>query len=210
MLTGIVIASLVSMIELPMAVRLWRFDRAEFVIFIAAFASELIGLSEGVILGVVLSFASFTMRASTQPRFFLGILPEQEGFHNLEQSSHVRPIAHTLIYQFNGALFFASIEDLERDIGNALREDTRLVIVTGISSIDMFATERLLLFYRKLKQRGIRFYIAGHTGVVRERLIAYGAKELIRDGAVRRRLTEALAAGGMLPPYPLGNRGKKN
>ena len=208
-LTGIVIASLITMLEFPMSLRLWRLERSEFFIFTAAFGAELIGLAEGVIVGVLLSFASFTMRASSEPSYFLGVLRDEEGFHDLAQTPHARPIAQTVLYQFTGPMFFANAEDFERDILGALREDTRLVVVTGVSSLDMFAAERLLQFYRRLKTRGIHFYLSGHAGVVREQLVSYGAKELIRDGAVRQRLTQALAAGGVVPPYPLGNREKK-
>ena len=126
----------------------------------------------------------------------------------MAEYSHARPIACTVLYQFGGALFFGNIEELEHDILGALQEDTGLVVVTGVSSVDMFAAERLLYLYRRLKNRGVRFYISGHAAVVREQLIAYGAKEMIRDGAVRRRLTQALAAGGVTPPYELGSREK--
>ena len=208
-LTGIVIASLITMMEFRLASRLWKLDRVEFLIFAAAFLAELIGLAEGVIVGVVLSFTSFTLRASAQPRSFLGIRAGEDGFHDLTHPPRPHPIAHTVLYQFNGPLFFASVEDFERDIRGALMDDTNLVVVTGVSSVDMFAAERLLKFYRRLKQEGIRLYLAGHADTVREQLINYGAKEMIREGAVRKRLTEALAAGGLLPPYPLSNLEKR-
>ncbi|MBR1496618.1 MAG: SulP family inorganic anion transporter [Oscillospiraceae bacterium] len=207
-MTGIVVASLISIMEFGMAGRLWVLERSEFFIFAGAFAAELIGLAEGVLAGLVLSFVSFTMRSSRQPRYFLGVLRGEEGFHDLAQHPGARPIARTVLYQFNGALFFANAEDMEHDILDALREDTALVVVMGISSVDMFAAERLLDLYRLLKRRGIRLYLCGHVGVVREQLISYGAKEMIREGAVRRRLTQALAAGGIVPPYELGTREK--
>ena len=202
-LTGIVIASLITMIEFPMAVHLWKLDRSKFFVFLAAFGAELLGLAEGVIVGVVLSFASFTMRASDQPRYFLGCLKGKGGFYDLGQTPHARPIEHTVVYQFNGTLFFASVEDFESDILGALEEDTKLVVVTGVAAVDVSAAERLLEFYHRLKARGIAFYLAGHASAVNEELIKYGAEELVRDGAVCQRLTQALAAGGLEPPYPL-------
>ena len=202
-LTGIVICSLGTILEFDMAEHLWKIDRANFFVFAAAFAAEMLGLAEGVLVGVVLSFASFTMQASAQPSYFLGCMRGHEGFFDLEQTPHARPVRHTVLYQFNRPLFFASVEDFERDLSAMIQDDTEIVVVTGISSVDMFAAERLMHFYQKLKKRGILFYLAGHAAAVNEQFMAYGAGALINDGAVRQRLTQALNAGGLTPPYPL-------
>ena len=202
-LTGIVIGSLGTILEFDLAGRLWKMDRANFLIFAAAFAAEMLGLAEGVLVGVVLSFASFTMRTSAQPSYFLGCMEGHEGFFDLEKTPHARPIQQTVLYQFNGPLFFATIDDFERDLWAAIRPDTTVVVVTGVLSVDSFAAERLLHFYRNLCGKGISFYLAGHAAAVNEQFIEYGAEELIHEGVVRQRLTQALNAGGLTPPYPL-------
>ena len=202
-LTGMVIASLITILEIPVAAHLWKIDRPSFLIFLAAFLAEMLGLAEGVLVGVVLSFAAFTMRASSQPGYFLGCMEGHDGFFDLSQTPHARPIEQTVLYQFNGPLFFATIEDFEREIFHALKPDTGLIIVTGVASVDLFAAERLLKLYRELRQRGILFFMAGHAAAVNEHLMSYGAAELIYNGAVRQRLTQALIAGGFTPPYPL-------
>ena len=200
---GIVIACLFRMLEFSLAVRLWKIDRAECLIFIGAFLAEMLGLMAGVLAGVLLSFVTFTMRATQQPREFLGCLEGQEGFFSLAKTPRTRPIRHTLLYQFSGPLFFASIDGFQEDISRALQPDTRLLIVTGITGVDITAAERLLIIYRALKERGIAFYLAGHARSVNEQLIAYGAEVLIQEGAVKHRLTQALSAGGLQRPYPL-------
>ena len=202
-LTGIVIGSLATTLEFDIAAHLWKKDRASFFVFVAAFAAEMLGLAEGVLVGVILSFASFTMQSSAQPSYFLGCMDGHEGFFDLAQTPHARPVQKTVLYQFNGPLFFANVEDFERELLNALRDDTEIVVVTGIASVDLFASERLVHFYRTLRQRGISFYLAGHAASVNERFMAYGAKALIHEGVVRQRLTQALNAGGLTPPYPL-------
>ena len=203
-LTGIVIASLITMLEFSLAGHLWKYDRSKFIVFVAAFGAELLGLSEGVVVGVILTFASFTVRSTDQPSYFLGCLPGQHGFYDLSKTPHARPIEDTVIYEFNGTLFFASIEDFKHELLSAITEDTCLVIVTGVAAIDLFAAEELLEFYHRLKERGISFYLAGQASSVNEELIRYGAEELIREGVVRQRLTQALSDGGLEYPYPLG------
>ena len=202
-LTGIVVGSLGTILEFDLAARFWKSDRPNFMIFAAAFAAEMLGVAEGVLVGVALSFASFTMQASAQPSYFLGCMEGHEGFFDLKKTPHARPIQHTVLYQFNGPLFFATIDGFERDLQNALRDDTEVIVVTGVASVDVFAAERLLHFYRTLQGRGISFFLAGHAAAVNGQLMQYGARALIRDGAVRQRLTQALNAGGLTPPYPL-------
>ena len=208
-LTGIVIGSLGTILEFDLAAHLWKADRPNFIIFAAAFAAEMLGVAEGVLVGVALSFASFTMEATAQPSYFLGGMEGHEGFFDLKKTPHARPIQHTVLYQFNGPLFFATIDGFERDLTDALRDDTELVVVTGVSSVDVFAAERLLHFYRMLQGKGIAFYLAGHAAAVNAQLIEYGARALIHEGAVRQRLTQALNAGGLTPPYPLEWSGDK-
>lgn len=202
-LTGIVIGSLGTILEFDLAARFWKLDRANFMIFAAAFAAEMLGLAEGVLVGVVLSFASFTMEVSAQPSYFLGCMEGHEGFFDLKKTPHARPIQNTVLYQFNGPLFFATIDGFENELLSAIRPDTTLVVVTGVLSVDSFAAERLLHFYRNLRKRDTAFFLAGHAAAVNEELVAYGAEALIDEGVVRQRLTQALNAGGMTPPYPL-------
>ena len=209
-LTGILIASLISMMEFSLAAELWRLDRSHFYIFLAAFLAEFLGLMEGVLAGVVLSFASFTIRASSEPRYYLGCMEGEEGFFALSLTPQAKPIEHTVLYQFTGPLFFANIDDFENDIEHEIDPNTELVIVTGVASVDVAAANRLLAFYRSLQSRKISLFIAGHTSSVNEQLIDYGAEELIHDGVVKARLTEALLSGGLTSPYPLNYAGKED
>ena len=209
-MTGIVISSLCTILEFSLAASFWKLDRPSFFIFAAAFGAEMLGLAEGVLVGVVLSFAAFTMRATAQPSYFLGCMEGHDGFFDLSQTPHARPIEQTVIYQFNGPLFFATIDGFEQDLRGALRDDTALVVVTGVSSVDLFAAERLEHFYKELRERDILFFLAGHAAAVNQQLIDYGAEELIQQGAVRQRLTQALIAGGMTPPYPLESGGQEH
>ncbi len=197
-LSGIVIGSLITMLEFRMAARLWKVDRSECNIFIAAFAAEFLGLSTGVIVGVFLTFASFTMRASSEKGCFLGILPGREGYYDMNENPAARPIPGAVIYQFTGPLFFATIHEFKKDIRTALRDDTRLVVVTGVTSVDMFAAEQLLTFYRFLCRRDIVFHITGNTDVLKRQLTNYGVDELVREGVLLRRLTTALKSGDFL------------
>ncbi len=205
-LTGIVLAALIGIIEVGVAKKTWKSDKQEFLIFMAAFLGVLLlGTVYGVIIGVMLSFVAVIIRAVVPPKAYLGVIPGHEDFYTLKRNRSAKPIRHTVIYRFSGNLFFGNLNTFQQDIENAIEEDTKQVIVDarGIGNIDMTAAERLVILYDNLKKRGIHFYITEHVGSVNDQLRLYGVGRLIDEGAVRRTITLALRAAGVEKPYPL-------
>ncbi len=205
-LTGIVLAALIGIVEVGVAKKTWKSDKQEFLIFMAAFLGVLLlGTVYGVIIGVMLSFVAVIIRAIVPPKAYLGVIPGHEDFYTLKRNRSAKPIQHTVIYRFSGNLFFGNLNTFQQDIENAIKEDTKLIIVDarGIGNIDMTAAERLVILYDNFKQRGIHFYITEHVGSVNDQLRLYGAGILIEEGVVRRTITLALRAAGVEKPYPL-------
>lgn len=205
-LTGIVIAALIGIIEFGVAKTTWQSDKNEFLIFMAAFLGVLLlGTIYGVIIGTMLSFVAVIIRAVVPPKAFLGVIPGHEDFYTLKRNRNAKPIQQTIIYRFSGNLFFGNINTFQQDIENAIEADTKQVIVDarGIGNIDMTAAERLLILNRNLREKGIHFYITEHVGTVNDQLRMYGAGSLIEEGVVRRTISLALRAAGVTKPYPL-------
>ena len=204
-LTGIVIAALIGIVETKQAEKLWRTNRQEFFIFLTAFGGVLLfGTIYGVIIGVALSFFAVVKRAVAPPRSFRGVIAGHEGFYNLRRNRSARPVRGTVIYRFSGNLFFANIETFQNDLENAIQPDTKQIIVDagGIGSIDSTAVERLLLLEKSLRERGIRLYLTEHVGKLNDELRALGAEALLENGSVRRTVELALRDCGLEPPYP--------
>ncbi|MBQ9045747.1 MAG: SulP family inorganic anion transporter [Oscillospiraceae bacterium] len=205
-LTGIVVAALIGILEFKMARSLWKTNRREFFIFLAAFFGVLLlGTMGGVVVGVLLSFFAVVVRAVVPPRAMLGTITGHEGFYDLKRTRGACPIAGTVLYRFSGNLFFANIGDFEADIEGAVTDETRQVIVDGrgIANIDITAAERVVLLEERLRERGVRLYLTEHVGAVNDQLRQYGAGDLIRRGCVRRTVELALRDAGLEPPYPL-------
>ena len=205
-LTAIVVSALMNACEFGEAFHLWKSSKKEFYIFMGAFAAVLLfGTVYGVIIGVVLSFIAVIISAVTPPRSFLGVIKGKDDFYALERNKDARPVKETVIYRFGGNLFFANIDTFQNDIENAVREETRNIIVNAgaVGNIDTVAAERLLLMYRSFRDRGIGFYITEHVGEVNDMLRRYGAGELLKSGAVRMTVKLALRDAGISYPYPL-------
>ena len=205
-LTGIVVAALIGIVEYKLADKLRKVNRAEFFIFLAAmFGVLLFGTIHGVIIGVILSFIAVIIRAVVPPRSLLGCIPGHEGFYNLNRNRNALEIQHVVMYRFSGNLFFANVSTFLQDIENAIKDDTRVVIVdaSGIGSIDITAADRLVSFNKILKDKGLRFYITEHVGNVNDQLRKLGAGCLVEEGVTRRTISLALRDAGVDRPYPL-------
>ena len=205
-LTGIVIAALIGIVEHKLAKRLWRTNRREFWIFMTAFAGVLLfGTIYGVMVGVALSFFSVVVRAVVPPTAFLGRIPGHEDFYDLKRNRSARPLQNTVIYRFNGNLFFDNIDTFENQLDVAIKPDTKQVIVdaAGIGNIDLTACDRLAAYEQSLRNRGIRLYLTGHVGSLNDQLRKLGAGKLMENGTVRKTIDLALRDCNMAAPYTL-------
>lgn len=205
-LTAIVISALMNVVELHLAVRLFKVSRNEFYIFVAACVSVLfLGTIYGVIVGLLLSFVAVVLRATNPPRSFLGMIPGKETYYDLKRNRNAYPIQHTIIYRFSENLFFANIKIFQSDIENSIKKDTKVVIVdaTAINSIDITAADRLEMMAKNLEKQGIRFYITEHFENVNQQMRSLGIGHLIEEGKVRRTILAALHDAGIPSPCPL-------
>ena len=205
-LTAIVISALIGATEFDLAVRLWKVSRTECFIFVGAFMGVLmLGTINGVLIGIILSFTEMIIRTSKPARCFLGIQPGHKHFRDLNEGRHIHAINGVVIYRFSSNLFFANIQTLQRDIEDAIRDDTKAVIIdaSAVGSIDITAADRLEILYKSLKEKGIRFYMTEHIADVNEQLRKLGLGYLVENGNVRRTIHVALKDMGINRPYPL-------
>ena len=205
-LTAIVISALMNVVELHLAIRLFKVSRNEFYIFVAACISVLfLGTIYGVVIGLLLSFIAVVLRATNPPRTFYGMIPSKEAYYDLKRNRNAYPIKNTIIYRFSENLFFANIKIFQSDIENSIKKDTKVVIVdaTAINSIDITAADRLEMMAKNLEKQGIRFYITEHSENVNQQMRSLGIGHLIEEGKVRRTILAALHDAGIPSPCPL-------
>lgn len=145
-LTAIVISALLGATEFELAVRLWKVSRTECFIFIGAFFGVLLlGTINGVLIGIILSFSEVIIRTAKPARCFLGIQPGHSHFRDLKEGNQIHAVSGVIIYRFSSNLFFANVQVLRRDIEDAIKEDTRAVILdaSGVGSMDITAADSL-------------------------------------------------------------------
>ncbi len=207
-LTGIVMTALIGIIEFSLAERLRKTSKNEWIVFMISFGGVLLfGTVYGVMIGCILSFAVVAIKAVAPSTAFLGRIPGEGNFYPLNRNMSARPIKNTLIYRFNGNLFFANIDRFEKDIESGIQKDTKQVVVDarGIDDIDVTAVDRLMLFRNHLLNQGIHFYITEHEGILNDRIRRLGGGKMIDEGVMRRTITLALRDAGLHKPYDLAD-----
>lgn len=106
MLTAIVISALMGATEFHLAKRLWKVSRTEFFIFVGAFFGVLIlGTINGVLIGIILSFAEMIIRSAKPATCFLGVQPGHSHFRDIRESTNIHEIDGVIIYRFSSGLF---------------------------------------------------------------------------------------------------------
>ncbi len=205
-LTAIVISALMGATEFHLAKRLWKVSRTEFFIFIGAFFGVLIlGTIDGVLIGIILSFAEMIIRTSKPARCFLGVQPGHSHFRDMAESTTIHAIEGIVIYRFSSSLFFANAKVLVQDIEDNIKPGTKAVIIDAgaIGSIDITAADSIAILYKSLKEKGIKFYMTEHIAGLNDQLRKLGLGYLIEEGCVRRTIHIALKDMGINKPYPL-------
>lgn len=205
-LTAIVISALLGATEFDLMARLWKVSRTECMIFVGAFVGVLLlGTINGVLIGILLSFAEVIIRTAKPSTCFLGIQPGHKHFRDLKESSQIHALSGVLVYRFSSNLFFANVQVLKNDIEDHIKQDTKAVILDagGIGSLDITAADCLKRLHQSLKEKGIRFYMTEHISDVNEQLRKLGLGYLIEEGCVRRTIHIALKDMGINRPYPL-------
>jgi len=187
-LASIVLMAVRSLFELPAARNLWYTYRKDFFMMLITFLATLIlGIEEGVLTGVILSLLLVIYRASRPHVAVLGKLPDSDHFRNVERFPEAKQYKGVIILRFDAPLYFLNIEsfkDLIYDTVYAYPGKCKLVILDAssileIDSSGMDAMEEVSDF---LSEQGIRFFIAGLIGPVRD---AFKRSELIEKLGLR-------------------------
>ncbi|MDV0447584.1 putative sulfate transporter [Methanosarcinaceae archaeon Ag5] len=196
-LSGIIIAAVVGIVDAKLAHVLFKDNRDEFWIWIISLIGVLfVGVLFGVLVGVILSFADVIRGIATPKQSYLGKVDGQPGFYDLASNKDAKPVDGFLIYRFGARLFFGNIEIFTKGIESALSSKPKAVIVdaSGINNIDVTAGDSLKFLIKTLQDNGIDFYFARIRPDVEQDLRSNELDELIESGHTKRTIEEAILA----------------
>ncbi|HRI91547.1 MAG TPA: sulfate permease [Accumulibacter sp.] len=177
-LAATIILAVLGMIDLATLRVAWRHDRSDAAALLATAAGVLLlGVEEGVILGVVLSLATVIWRASRPHIAVIGRIPGSEHFRNVERH-RVETLPELLMLRIDADLFFGNVDAIVDHLEHLLKEraakgqSTRdvLLVMSAVSSIDTTGLYVLNEINRSLHEQSIKLHLSEVKGPVMDRL----------------------------------------
>ena len=179
-LAAVVIVAASSLFDWPSVARLWRMSKVEASLSIVAFLGvAAIGVLEGIVVAIALSFVAFVHEAWQPYRTELGRRPGVRGYHDRARHADSARIPGIVIVRFDAPLFFANggmFDDYVRSVVQDAGPDVHTVILAAepITDIDTTALDELLELDDFLAAQGITLIIAEMKGPVKDQLRRYG------------------------------------
>ena len=176
-LAAIIISAVAGLFDLRRMVYLWRADKRDLsMLLITFFATIIIGIEEGIAIGVVISVITVVYSTTRPPTAELGRLGDTRNFRNVNRYHSATTWEDILVYRFDSALYFANVEYFQDSLENLIQdkgeENLNLVILDArsINSIDSTGVHILKFIIKGLRDREIDIYIAGAIGPVSKML----------------------------------------
>ncbi|MGV9709927.1 SulP family inorganic anion transporter [Gordonia sp. NPDC003424] len=190
-LAAVVISAAFSLIDIKGVTELFRVNRVEGALSVAAFLGvALIGVLQGILVAVALSFIAFVNQAWRPYRTELGRVTGVRGYHDLTRHPEAEHIPGVLILRFDAPLFFANggiFDDYVRakvveahESGRTLH--TVVLAAEPITEIDATAVDELVELDDYLLAHDITLVFAEMKGPVRDQLSRY---DLMIEGKPR-------------------------
>jgi MFS superfamily sulfate permease-like transporter len=175
-LAAVVLVAIAGLLKLSTLKELWRSDRSEFVVAMAAFVGVLtFGLLDGVMIGAAISLVQL-VRASSHPHVaLLGRIPGTRRFSDRDRHADNELIPNVMIFRPESLLVYFNIDNVCDVILSRVRGEPtppKLVVLdlSAAARVDMQSAHMLAGIADELTAQGIQFHAVEPRSSVRERL----------------------------------------
>jgi SulP family sulfate permease len=188
-LASIIMVSVLGLIDLTYAKRLWNKRKDEFSILVITFLITLfVGIPQGILIGVLSSLLLMVYRTSKPHFAVLGKIKDSDYYKNVDRFTNDIDVRDDLlIIRFDSQLYFGNTSYFKEQLFNEIdKKGVKLkgVILNAeaINYIDSSAAHMLTKVIREIHQKNIKFYIAGAIGPTRDIIFNSGIiEELHRE-----------------------------
>jgi MFS superfamily sulfate permease-like transporter len=186
-LAAVVIASAIGLFEVKDLVRLYRIQRWEFWLSVAAFLGvALLGPVPGIMIAIGLALAEFIWDA-WRPHFaILGRAEGVKGYHDLKRYPDARQVPGLVLFRWDAPLFFANAELFRSVVLDAIADappPVRWLVVAAepVTSIDVTSVDMLTELDGALRRAGIELVFAEMKDPVKDKLKRFGAFQALGE-----------------------------
>jgi sulfate permease, SulP family len=184
-LAAIVLMAVTGLFKVTALKHLWRADRGEFVVAIAALLGVLgSGLLRGVLIGAIISLVQLLRRASRPHVAFLGRIPGARRFSDMARHSDNEPVPRALLFRTEASLLYFNADYVRDTVMKRVAEmgaGLRLAICDLSTSphVDLAGAQMLAGLYEELAAVNVRLQIVEARASVRDRLHAEGVEDKV-------------------------------
>ncbi len=184
-LAATIIVAVTALIDVAALKEAWHYDKADATSLLLTFAGVLLlGVEEGIVLGVALSLAVLVWRSSHPHMAVVGRVPGTEHFRNIERH-RVETLPGLVALRVDESLYFANAQLLENKIEGLLQNEsgTRciLLILSAVNQLDTTALGTLTELEKSLASRGIALQLSEVKGPVLDRLRSTPLGQRMKD-----------------------------
>jgi high affinity sulfate transporter 1 len=182
-LAAVVLVAVAGLFKLSTLKQLWRGDRPEFVVAMAAILGVLSsGLLQGVMIGAIISLIQLLRRATRPHVAFLGRIPGTRRFSDRERHPDNELIPGVLIFRPESNLIYFNVDHVRDTIAQGAHSAAappQLVVIdlSAAPYVDLQSAHTLAGLADELSAAGIRVQVVEARSTVRERLRAEGLDE---------------------------------
>lgn len=172
----------------------------EFAVAIVVIVGELVlGVLQGIALGVVISLLLLIYRTSHPNGAVLGKLPGEEAYRDIRLHPEATVYPGLLIFNPGGDLFFASAGQFVRELKAAIAQASSpirhvLIDASAINFVDSSACDALLDLIHSLKEMGISVAFARTRDPVRAHFQGAHIVDAVGPASFHDRLTDGVRA----------------
>ena len=182
-LAAIVLAAVMSLVDIHALQHIWRFSRSEFFVAMAALIGVLgSGPVNGVLIGAAISIVLLLRQAAAPRVTELGRVPGTNHFADRSRHPENERLPEVLVVRCESSLLYFNAEYVRERLVAILAErpDTvRLVVffLGAVPKVDLAGAELLSELHRTFRTQGIAFRLADAHGEVRDALRRIGFEE---------------------------------
>jgi MFS superfamily sulfate permease-like transporter len=175
-LAAVVLVAVAGLFKLSTLKQLWRADRPEFVVAIAAIAGVMSsGLLRGVMIGAVISLVQLLRRACRPHVAFLGRIPGTRRFSDRARHPDNELIPGVLIFRPEASLIYFNIDHVRDTIADRVRAEAAppkqvVIDLSAAAYVDLQSAHALAGLADELGAAGIKVQAVEARSSVRERL----------------------------------------
>lgn len=173
-LAAIILVAVAQLVDIAEVKHLWHVKRADLALLVFTFvATLLLGIEEGIALGVGASLLWFVVRTTRPHTAVLGRLPGTTVYRNLLRFPDARPVDGVLILRIDAQFYFGNVSFLKETLRKYLAETTPaphtvIIDASSINELDSSADAALHEIAEFLDRSHVRLYFASVKGPVRD------------------------------------------